>query len=72
MKRYKVAVVELRRKVVNVLAADEDEAHERAYDAWYNTEFMLRDEDFDGVEFYVLGETDEAAGDTVEGKGGVI
>ena len=58
-KIYKVAVMETYRKVVSVPAKDENEAHKRVYDAWQNTEFLLDDEDFDGVEVCVLGETDE-------------
>ena len=58
-KIYKVAVMETYRKVVSVPAKDENEAHKRVYDAWQNTEFLLDDEDFDGVEVCVLGKTDE-------------
>ena len=56
---YKVAVIETYRKVVAVPAKNEKEAHRRVYDAWHNTEFLLDIEDFEDVEFYVLGETDE-------------
>ena len=60
MKKYRVAVTETLRRVVLVEAADEAEAHSRVSDAWRNSEVILTAEDFDGAEFYVLGEsTDE-------------
>ena len=58
-KIYKVAVLETYRKVVSVPAKNEKEAHRRVYDAWQNTEFLLDVEDFEDVEVYVLGETDD-------------
>ena len=41
MKIYKVAVTEIYRKVVSVEANNEREAHQRAWDAWNNTEIIL-------------------------------
>ena len=67
-KIYKVAVMEAYRKVISVPAEDEKEAHKRVDDAWQNTEFLLDDEDFAGVEVYVLGETDEKNLFMVEGE----
>ena len=55
-KTYKVAVTEILRRVFIVEAADENEAHQRATDAWHNNEIILVAEDFDGVEFHVIGE----------------
>lgn len=57
MKCYRVAIVETRRKVVVLPAADEREAHQRVMDAWNNTEYTLDEDDFEGVEVHVLGET---------------
>lgn len=70
MKKFKVAVTEIRRKVVTVRALDEKGAHQRVYDAWSNTEFMLGDDDFEGAEFHVIGEGVE--GEKVESKGGTL
>ncbi len=65
---YKVLVTEVRRKTIAVDAGSEREAHQRAHDAWMNTEFRLGEEDFDGVEFYVTGES----GDGKEKRGETI
>ena len=73
-KRYRVAVTELLRKVVIVEAKDEEEAHQRASDAWQNGEYLLDGRNFDGAEFHVLGESegDEEKDITmVDGKPGV-
>ena len=67
-KIYKAAVMEIYRKAVSVPTKDEEEAHKRVYDAWQNTEFLLDDEDFEGVEVYVLGETDDKNLFMVEGE----
>lgn len=56
MKCYRVAIVETRRKVVVLPAADECEAHQRVMDAWNNTEYTLDEDDFEGVEIHVLCE----------------
>ena len=53
---YKVAVTEIKRRLVAVEANTQTEAHQRVSDAWHNSEFMLDDEDFEGVEVYVMGE----------------
>ena len=56
---YRVAVTEIYRKVVSVEARSEREAHQRAWDAWNNTEIILGMNDFDGAEMSVLGEGHE-------------
>ena len=58
-KKFRVAVTELLRKIVVVEATDEEEAHQRASDAWQNGEYLLDGKDFDGAEFHVLGESEE-------------
>ena len=71
MKIFKVAVMETYRKEVFVQANNEREAHQRASDAWHNTEFILTPEDdFEGVEFLVLdnGQNSENfTGEFIEG-----
>ncbi len=72
-KMYRVAVTELLRKIVLVEAKDEEQAHQRASDAWQNGEYLLDDRDFDGAEFHVLGESDgseEKRIEHVDGKNG--
>ena len=59
---YRVAVTEIFRKVVSVEARSEREAHQRAWDAWNNTEIILSMNDFDGAEMSVLGEGHETDG----------
>ena len=54
-KYYRVAITETLRRVVTVAAEDEDDARQRVSDAWRNTEYILEADDFEGVEFYVLG-----------------
>lgn len=56
MKVYRVAMTEIYRKVVSVEALNEREAHQRAWDAWNNTEVILGMDDFEGAEMDVLGE----------------
>lgn len=60
MKIYRVAVMEVYRKVVSIQANNENEAHQRARDAWNNTEIILDQDDFEGVEMAVLSEGNEA------------
>ena len=60
---YRVAVTEIFRKVVSVEARSEREAHQRAWDAWNNTEIILSMNDFDGAEMSVLGEGHETDGE---------
>lgn len=69
-KRYKVAVTELLRRVVAVEAASEEEAHQRASDAWSNGEIILDGRDFEGTEFHVLGEAGGEELEKIERKGG--
>ena len=64
MRKYRVAMTEIYRKVVSVEAHNEREAHQRAWDAWNNTEIILDMEDFEGAEMHVLGEGQ----DSVDGK----
>ncbi len=59
-KKYKVAVTELFRKTVLVEAKSESEARRRTEDAWKNGEIILGDRDFEGIEYYVLGEAESA------------
>ena len=54
---FKVAVTELLRRTVLVEAESEAEARRRAEDAWKNGEILLGDRDFEGTEYFVLGET---------------
>lgn len=56
MAEYKVLVTEILQKTVVVEAASEKEAARRAEDAWNNTEYILDLDDFQGAEFYVVGE----------------
>lgn len=56
-KRYRVAVTELLRRTVVVEAGSEHEALRRAEDAWKNGEILLGDRDFEGTEYFVLGES---------------
>ena len=66
MKIYRVAITEVYRKVVSVPAQSEQEAHQRAWDAWNNTEIILDSiDDFDGAEMSVLGEGHEISGDNL-------
>lgn len=67
MKIYRVAVMEIYRKVVSVQANNECEAHQRARDAWNNTEIILNPDDFEGVEMSVLSEGDEADEEFIKG-----
>ena len=60
MKIYRVAVTEIYRKVVSVLANDEQDAHQRAWDAWNNTEIILDMKDFEGAEMHVLDSGSES------------
>ena len=57
-KKYRVAVTELYRKCVIVEAKTENEALRRTEDAWRNSEITLDERDFEGSEYYVLGESE--------------
>lgn len=65
--KYKVAVTEVYRLIVTVDAQSEEEAHRRVSDAWNNTEMILDQDAFEGVEFHVLGEGVE--GEKIDRKG---
>ena len=56
LKQYTVLVTETSQKRIRVNALSEKDARTRAGDAWKNAEFSLEPEDFQGVEFHVLGE----------------
>jgi len=62
-KRYKVAVTEILRRTVMVEAETENEARRRAEDAWKNGEILLGDRDFEGSEYYVVGEAESDESD---------
>jgi len=69
MKIYKVAVTEVYRKVVSVKALNEQDAQDRALDAWKNTEVILdMDNDFDGVEVYAVDDGQEIDYNIPEGQ----
>ena len=59
---YNVAITETRRRVVSVEADSPQAAHRRVADAWQNCEVTLDNDDFDGVEFHVDGETESSKG----------
>ena len=61
-KKYRVLITETLQKAVVVEAASEQEAHQRAEDAWQNAEVILGDRDFAGAEFHVTGEADTEEG----------
>ena len=73
-KEYKVLITETLQKTVIVEAGSEAEAHTRVSDAWKNAEYILNEDNFQGVEFHVLGEADGDDGeknlDRIERKGG--
>ncbi|MCD8098038.1 MAG: DpnD/PcfM family protein [Lachnospiraceae bacterium] len=71
-KIYRVAIVEVLRRVVTVEAEDEFEAHQRVSDGWYNSEYILDSEDFDGAEFHVLGEKADDSFEGLKPKGGEV
>jgi hypothetical protein len=58
-KEYRVLITETLQKTVIVEAASEQEAHQRVSDAWKNAEYILGEDHFQGVEFHVLGESEE-------------
>ena len=62
-KEYKVLITETLQKTVIVEAESEAEAHTRVSDAWKNAEYILDSDNFQGVEFHVLGEADGDAGE---------
>ena len=67
-KEYKVLITETLQKTVIVEAASESEAHKRAEDAWKNAEYLLDEENFQGVEFHVFGESDGEEADKHVGR----
>ena len=67
-KEYRVLITETHQKTVIVEATSESEAHRRAEDAWKNAEYILDEENFQGVEFHVLGESDGEEADKHVGR----
>lgn len=67
-KEYRVLITETLQKAVIVRAESESEAHRRAEDAWKNAECILCAEDFQGVEFHVLGEAEYTESDKGVGR----
>ena len=67
-KEYRVLITETIQKTVIVEATSESEAHRRAEDAWKNAEYLLDEENFQGVEFHVLGESDGEEADKHVGR----
>ena len=68
-KLYRVLITETLQRAVVVKAADEQEAHRRAEDAWQNAEVILDGRDFAGAEFHVTGEADSEDGlEKLDGK----
>lgn len=68
-KAYRMLVTETHQKTVVVRAGSEQEARQRAEDAWKNTEFILGPQSFQGVEFYILGESDDIGSGDRDGIG---
>ena len=54
MKRYKVLVTEIYQKLISIEAESAQDAHQRAEDAWRNTEYLLDIDDFQDVNFHVV------------------
>ena len=63
--KYRVAITETRRKIVEVEASTAREAYVRTRDAYSNTEVTLDDSNFEGAEYFVLG-SDEYTDTKVE------
>lgn len=55
-KYFRVAITETLRRVVTVEAADEEDARRKVMDSWKNSEIILVAEDFEGAEFFTVGE----------------
>ena len=72
MKDFRVIITETYQKTVIVAAENEDQARTRVRDAWQNTEYIVDQESFSGVEFYVAGESEGVEADKrmphIEGK----
>ena len=68
--KYRVAITETRRKIVEVEARTAREAHIRARDAYNNTEIVLDDTNLEGAEYHVLGdeENTDCKIEQIEGK----
>jgi len=60
MKEFNVIITETLRKVVTVEAETAEDAEEIVDAAWHNSEYILEAEDFDGVEFTIQDDKNEA------------
>ena len=56
--KYKVIITETFQRAVAVDADSSTEARSRVHDAWLTGEAMLGDDDFEGVEVFVVGPVD--------------
>lgn len=59
MTKYVVEIHEALSKVVTIEAESEEDALEIAEQQWKNSEIELYPENFDGVEFFVIGKCTE-------------
>lgn len=60
MKEFNVIITETLRKVVTVEAETAEDAKDMVDAAWHNSEYILEAEDFDGVEFTIQDDKNEA------------
>ena len=60
MKEFNVIITETLRKVVTVEAKTAEDAKDMVDAAWHNSEYILEAEDFDGVEFTIQDDKNEA------------
>ena len=60
MKEFNVTITETLRKVVTVEAETAEDAKDMVDAAWHNSEYILEAEDFDGVEFTIQDDKNEA------------
>ena len=60
MKEFNVIITETLRKVVTVEAETAEDAKDKVDAAWHNSEYILEAEDFDGVEFTIQDDKNEA------------
>lgn len=67
-RKYKVAVMEVYRKVLTVQASNPNEAQQRVNDGWYNGEVLLNENDFNGIEVCILDSDNEEETEKIESK----
>lgn len=60
MKEFNVIITETLRKVVTVKAETAEDEKDMVDAAWHNSEYILEAEDFDGVEFTIQDDKNEA------------